>query len=282
MGFLKSRYILVLLIFISVAGFAQWESSESPWFFIHITDPQFGMFEDNKGFEKETYLYKKAVEHINRLKPDFVVITGDFVHNSGSPEQIAEFKRITAMIDPEIPVFYTPGNHDVGQIPDEESLRNYVNNYGRDRFSFRHKGSAFIGLNTSLIKGRLAEQEQEQYDWLVNEIRGSQGAQHLLLFGHYPFFKESVDEPTEYSNIDIEDRKKYLDLFNTSKVDAVFSGHSHKNSLSSYGNIQMVTSSALGKPMGPAPSGMRIVKVYSDRIEHEFFGLEEIPDSVKF
>lgn len=278
----KLPYILTLLLFISAGVFAQTKSPEDPWFFIQITDPQFGMFENNNGFEKESVLYEKAVEEVNRLKPDFVVITGDFVHNSASSEQIAEFKRITAMIDSEIPVFYTPGNHDVGQIPDEESLRSYKNNYGNDRFSFRHKSSVFIGFNTSLIKGRLAESEQEQFDWLVSEIRGSQGLQHIILFCHYPFFNKTVDEPTAYSNIDFDYRKKYLDLFNDNNVEAVFSGHYHNNGLSMYGKTQMVTTSALGKPLGAAPSGLRITKVYSDRIEHEYFGLEEIPDSVKY
>jgi 3',5'-cyclic AMP phosphodiesterase CpdA len=278
----KLPYILTLLLFISADVFAQTKSSEDPWFFIQITDPQFGMFENNIGFEKETFLYNRAVEKINNLKPDFVIITGDFVHNSASSEQIAEFKRITAMIDPEIPVCYTPGNHDVGPIPDEESLRNYMNNYGNDRFSFRHKSSVFIGFNTSLIKSRLAEPEQDQYDWLVNEIRGSQGSQHIILFCHYPFFNETVDEPTAYSNIDFDYRKEYLDLFNDNNVEAVFSGHYHNSSLSMYGKTQIVTTSALGKPLGNSPSGMRIVKVYSDRIEHEYFGLDEVPDSVKY
>jgi 3',5'-cyclic AMP phosphodiesterase CpdA len=261
---------------------AQDINPEEPWFFIQIADPQFGMYESNAGFEKETLLYEKAVEKINILKPDFVVITGDFVHNQNSAEQILEFKRITAIIDPKIPVYFTPGNHDVGQTPDEESLRNYVSNYGKDRFSFKHKGSAFIGFNTSLIKGRLDEQEQEQFDWLADEIRENQDSKNIMLFCHYPFFNKSVDEPTAYSNIDTDYRKKYLDVFSAGKVDAVFSGHYHNNRLSVFGNTQMVTTSSLGKPLGSAPSGMRIVKVYSDRIEHEYFGLEEMPDSVRY
>jgi len=273
---------IFLILLLAGTVFAQKKNLNAPWFFIQLTDPQFGMFENNKGFEKETILYEKAVEKINNLKPDFVIITGDFVHNSESPEQIAEFKRITALIDPKIPVYLTPGNHDIGQTPDEESLRKYYNNYGSDRFSFRHKGSSFIGFNTSFIKARLAEPEQEQYKWLVNEIIESQTAQHIILFCHYPFYNKTADEPTAYSNIDLDFRKKYLDLFQEKRIEAVFSGHYHNNSLSTYGKIQLVTTSALGKPLGKAPSGMRIVKVYSNRIEHEYFGLEELPDSVHF
>ncbi|GAH76052.1 unnamed protein product, partial [marine sediment metagenome] len=40
--------------------------------------------------------------------------------------------------------------------------------------------------------------------------------------------------------------------------------------------------SAVGKPLGDAPSGLRIVKVFTDSIEHIYYGLDEIPDSIRF
>jgi len=263
-----------MVLFIAGTAFAQKKIPNAPWFFIQLTDPQFGMFESNKSFEKETILYESAVAKINSLNPDFVVITGDFVHDPNSVSQINEFRRITAKINTRIPVYYTPGNHDIGQTPDKESLKKYKKNYGSDKFSFEHKGSSFIGFNSGLIKAMLEKPEQKQYNWLVKKLNESQGSSHIILFCHYPFFNKTVDEPTAYSNINLEYRKKYLDLFNSKKVDAVFSGHYHNNSISTFGKMQLVTTSALGKPLGKAPSGMRIVKVYSDRIEHEYFGLD--------
>ena len=281
---LRSKILISLATILIFAGttIAQKENPKAPWFFLQITDPQFGMFDSNTGFEKETILYEKAVAKINSLNPDFVVITGDFVNDPKSVSQIAEFKRITAKINPKIPVYYAPGNHDLGQTPDEKSIKEFKKNYGKDQFSFRHKGSSFIGFNTSLIKAKLVKPEQKQYNWLVKKLNGSQKAQHIILFCHYPFFNKTVDEPTAYSNIDLDRREKYLDLFNNNKVNAVFSGHYHNNSLSTYGNMQLVTTSALGKPLGKAPSGLRIVKIYSDKIEHEYYGLNELPDSIKF
>ena len=281
---LRSKIIISLAMILIFAGtaFAEKKSPNTPWFFIQLTDIQFGMFESNNSFEKETVLYEKAVAEINRLNPDFVVITGDFVHDPKSVSQIKEFKRITAKIDPKIPVYYTPGNHDIGQVPDKVSLKKYKRNYGSDRFSFEHKGSSFIGFNSGLIKAKLEKPEQKQYNWLTKKLKKSQKAEHIILFCHYPFFNKTVDEPTAYSNIDLGYREKYLNLFSSKKVNAVFSGHYHNNSLSTYGITQLVTTSALGKPLGKAPSGIRIVKLYSDKIEHEYFGLEELPDSVVF
>jgi 3',5'-cyclic AMP phosphodiesterase CpdA len=273
---------LALILGIAGTAFAQKQGPKSPWFFIQISDPQFGMFENNASFEKETILYEAAVNKINKLNPDFVVITGDFVHNSNSDSQIQEFKRITAKINPKIPVYLTPGNHDLGQTPDKKSREKYKKNYGDDKFSFKHKGSTFIGFNTSLIKAKLIEPEKRQYKWLTKKLKKNQEADHLILFCHYPFFNKSVDEPTGYSNIDLDSREKYLTLFKKNKVDALFSGHLHNNKLLKDGQTQYVTTSAVGKPLGEAPSGMRIIKIYSDKIEHAYFGLEKVPDSIQF
>ena len=273
---------LALIFIVTGTSLAQKNMPAAPWFFIQLTDPQFGMFDNNASFEKETVLYEKAVAEINRLHPDFVVITGDFVNNPNSALQINEFKRITAKINPKIPVYYLPGNHDLGQNPDKESLKKYKKNYGSDKFSFEHKGASFIGFNTSLIKAKMEKPEQDQYNWLAKKLKKSQKAEHIVLFCHYPFFNKTVDEPTAYSNIDLEYRQKYLNLFKDNKVEALFSGHYHNNKLLNYGQVQLVTTSALGKPLGEAPSGLRIVKIYSDKIEHAYYGLEELPDSVKY
>ena len=281
---LRKKVTLCLAIISMIAGttLAQKKIQDAPWFFIQLTDPQFGMFENNAGFERETILYEKAVAKINMLHPDFIVITGDFVHDLNSVAQINEFKRITAKINAEIPVYYTPGNHDIGQTPDKKSIRKFKKNYGSDKFSFKHKGSLLIGFNTSLIKARLAKPEQIQFNWLTQKLKRSHETQHIIMFCHYPFFNKSVDEPSAYSNIDLDLREKYLNLLKNNKVTAVFSGHFHNNKLLNYGQMELVTTSALGKPLGDAPSGLRIVKIFSDKIEHSYFGLDELPDSVKF
>ncbi len=278
------RRIIISLALIFIVGntFAQKKGQNAPWFFIQITDPQFGMFENNAGFEKETALYEKAVASINKLNPDFVVITGDFVNDSKSDAQINEFKRITAKINPGIHVYYTPGNHDLGNTPDKQSIIKYKKDYGSDKFAFTHKGSVLIGFNTSFIKTDMQPDEQKQYKWLTRELDKGRKANHIILFCHYPFFNKTADEPEAYSNIGPVYRKKYLSLFELHKVAAVFSGHHHNNGLSTYNGVQLITTSALGKPLGKAPSGMRIVKIYNDSVEHEYYGLDEVPASVKF
>lgn len=49
-------------------------------FFIQIADPQLGTFQMNKDWREELVLLRQAVEHANRLKPRFLLISGDLVN----------------------------------------------------------------------------------------------------------------------------------------------------------------------------------------------------------
>ncbi len=278
----RNLFILVSFVFIlNVHLGAQNGKLSYPFFIVQMTDPQFG-FLDNNDFSGETVLYEKAVEKINSLKPAFVVITGDFVHDKSNQAQWDEFDRITAKIDKLIPVWLSPGNHDIGMPPVQEDLDKYIRKYGYDRFSFRIRKSMFIGLNTCLIKSGNNEQEQVQYDWLQRELKKGNRARHLILFGHYPFFIKSPDEAETYSNIALDLRPKYLDLFKNSGVDAVFSGHLHNNAEGSSGDTEMIVTSAVGRPLGEAPSGIRIIRVHKDRITHAYYPLDQVPEKVVF
>lgn len=281
MKFARLFLIILITVLSSRASLSDNPETGQPFFFIQITDIQFGMHDENKGFDRETALYEKAVAGINLLKPDFVVITGDFVHDPYDEDQINEFKKLTAKFGPGIPVYMIPGNHDVGQVPDKASLQQYKANYGKDTFAFDHKGSRFVGFNTSLVKAELPAMER-QLNWLKRSLKRGKNAHQLVVFGHYPFFIQSFDEPEKYSNIKMEYRSKYLEMFRESGVDAIFSGHLHNNAQSEYKGVSLVTTSAVGKPLADAPSGLRIVKVYADRIAHNYYGLDELPDKVVF
>jgi 3',5'-cyclic AMP phosphodiesterase CpdA len=270
----------LLLFLLTGLGRAQKPDTFSPFFIIQITDPQFGMYEANKGLTKETELYRKAVLAINRLSPDFVVFTGDLVNDKDNLSQKEVFKRITSEINPKIPVYYSPGNHDIGQPPTQEDIDSFISDYGHDRFSVKHKESLFIGLNSCLIKSPDSVPELKQFGWLKSELSENKDSKHIVVFCHYPLFIESYDEPENYSNVALATREKYLSLFKEYKVDAVFAGHLHKNSTAKYDNVDYITTSALGKPLGDTPSGFRVIKVHSDRIESVFYTLDEIPEII--
>src|SRR5438045_1616128 len=80
-----------------------------PVFFLQFSDPQFGMFTANKDFVQETANFEMAIATANRLRPAFIVVTGDLVNKGGDAKQIAEFKRIAARLNKSIPMYNVAG-----------------------------------------------------------------------------------------------------------------------------------------------------------------------------
>src|SRR6478752_5271009 len=71
----------------------------SPFFFIQMSDPQFGMFTANGDFLQETANFTRAIDAANRLRPAFVVVTGDLTNRQGDSAQIAEYRRVASTLD---------------------------------------------------------------------------------------------------------------------------------------------------------------------------------------
>ena len=278
----KSLSISFLWILILLSSCGVLKNTDRQFLFIQMTDPQFGFFSNNKEFSEETKLYEKAVEEINRIRPAFVVITGDLVNDKSNQSQWDEFRRITSLINPETKVYLTPGNHDIGQAPEKKDIDRYTSMFGEDRFSFGYRGCRFIGFNSCLIKANTPGLEEDQFNWLRNKLESAGRSKQTILFCHHPFFIKDPEEPVTYSNIDPETRAKYLTLFSEFDVEAVFAGHLHNNAEGSFGVTEMITTSAVGRPLGDAPSGFRIVQVTDNKIIDRYFSLDEIPDPVLF
>jgi len=266
-------------------GDREWKD---PFFFIQISDTQYGLFTRDKGFEKEVELVAKAVEHINRLKPRFVIVCGDLVNaNPGTPRyepQVAAFKEGLAGVSPTIPLICLCGNHDVLDRPTGSSIEAYRENFGDDHFGFWVGGVRGLVLNSSLIKDPSGSPEAfaEQERWLVAQLEEANDldAQHVFVFQHHPLFLKQPDEEDEYFNIPRDRRMPVLEVLQDAGVRAVFAGHYHRNSYAKDGELSMITTGAVGMPFGKDPSGLRIVKVYEETFEHEYYAMDEVPDAV--
>jgi DNA repair exonuclease SbcCD nuclease subunit len=254
------------------------------YFFIQMSDPQFGMYAKDRGFEQETANFEFAIATANRLKPAFVVVTGDLVNKAGDRAQIAEYLRIAAKLDRSIPLYSMPGNHDVENEPTPEGLASYRELFGRDYYSFRSHDMEGIVLNGSLIQAprKAPEEASKQEQWLRRELATAkrEHVPHLVIFVHQPFFLESPSEPDQYFNIPIETRRKYLALFHEYGVEHVYAGHYHRNALGRDGTLEMVTTGPVGMPLGDAGSGFRIVSARDGAFQSKFYGLGVMPNGV--
>ena len=255
-----------------------------PFFFIQMADPQFGFMDD----AQERKNAELAVRHINRLQPRFVVVCGDLVHpNPGTPDYEAKvdlFIAIFSKIDPSIPLVCVSGNHDVGNTPDAGSLAAWRKRFGDDYFSFWAGGVRGVVINSTLYHdpSKSLEEQKQQEAWFARELEEARKSKprHLLVFQHHAWFLKDPAEKDGYFMIPQSRRLPALAQMKDAGVRAVFAGHYHGNAAGRDGDLEMVTTGPVGKPLRKDPSGLRIVEVYPDRLRHAYYGLQEVPDAV--
>lgn len=244
-------------------------ASAADFFFIQATDPQFGMYSENKDFAQETANFESLIATANRLRPAFVVVTGDLVNTTGDPAQIAEYLRIASKLDKAIPLYNVAGNHDLGNQPTAESLALYRSRFGPDYYTFRVRDMAAFVLDSALLT-------DEQESWLRAGLEKAKKdrVRHLIVFMHHPLFVNNPEEADEYFNVPKVRRQRLISLFQQYGVKYVFTGHYHKNGVARAGPLEVVITGPVGKPLGKDPSGFRIVIVRSKRIEHQYYALD--------
>lgn len=269
------KYFACVFFTLSLLG------QEAPKFFIQASDPQFGMYTKDADFVQETANFEFFIAGVNRLKPQFVVVTGDLTNKAGDADQIAEFHRIARKLDPAIKLYNVAGNHDVQNEPTPVSLAKYRQNWGPDYYTFDCGDLRGIVLDSSLIQtpAKAQAEADTQEHWLREQLAKAKAVgKRIVVFQHIPFFLETADEADQYFNIPKAQRSRYLALLHEYGVQYVFAGHYHRLAEGHDGDLDMVVTGAVGMPIGPDPSGFRIVRL--DSMAHPYISLGAIPNQV--
>jgi predicted phosphodiesterase len=249
--------------------------------FIQLSDPQFGMYTKDQGFDHETANFEFAIATANRLKPAFVVVTGDLINEPGNALQAAEYQRVAARLDPKIRLFSVPGNHDVENEPTSRSLAAWRARFGPDYYTFRIGDVAGFVLNSNLEKApqKVPQEAARMERWLQTELAKARqdGVKHLIVFQHISFFLADPNEEDDYFNIPRETRQRYLGILHEYGVRQVFAGHYHRNAWGLDGDLEMVTSGPVGMPLGGGKSGIRVVTVADSGVTHTYYDFGELP-----
>lgn len=189
--------------------------------FIHFTDPHTTLDKDYNE------IMGNAVNEINDIEPDFIVVTGDMVFE-GDKTSIEKarrwFNRYVSLIDKlYMPVFHTMGNHDVAGIFYQEDMRNqigydkwlYYSYFGPSFYSFNWGNFHCIVLDPHQFdKGtQYFELSEKQILWLKQDLSFYREDTPLLVFFHEPL--------NSWTNKD-----EIIHLFGNRKV-RLFSGHWH-------------------------------------------------------
>lgn len=255
-----------------------------PFIFIQLSDPQFGFFNNDIDFPQETANFEFAVATVNRLKPSFVVITGDLVNKPGDTVQIAEYDRIKALLDPSIPIYDMAGNHDIENAPTPATVAAYRARYGPDFYSFRFGSLYGIVLDSTVIHtpDGVPDVLAEQDAWLRTELdrATASDARHVVIFQHHPWFLETADEDDQYFNIPRVRRDPMLALFRAHGVRTLVSGHLHRNAVANDAGFDSIVTGPVGRPLGTDGSGLRVFRVTDDGIAHRYYHFGELPTSI--
>lgn len=272
---------LILLALLASAALA----ASAPFFFVQLADTQLGFTAGGNDMKVEIEHFKQAIAHINRLKPAFVIISGDLTNAAHSPTQIRAFWNVAREINPSIPLRLVPGNHDVTNAPSASDIRSYRKLYGDDHYSFSVNGAWFVVLNSSLLRdGADTALREEQRKWFESELAAARAANatHIFVCTHHPWFLNDPKEADRYQNVPLAVRQDYLDLMNEYGVEYNLSGHLHYDLTARDRNLTLVSCGPISKSVAKPPVvGMRIWKVYPDRVETRFYGLDNVPAEVK-
>ncbi len=264
MRILKRAFILAVLL-ISIVSKAE---AQEAFRFVQLCDPQLGM----GGYEHDVETFQLAVDQINALDPDFVVICGDLVHDA-SDSTYSDFLSIKKGFT--MPCYLAPGNHDVGNVPNDTTLAYYRNTVGADYYDFSHKGYAFVVANTQLWKADV-EGESDKHDLWFKETLAVKGKGEfpLIVIGHIPLYLEHSEEEEQYSNFPMEKRKEMLELFERYAVLAYLTGHTHRTIIHQYKSTQLVTGETSSKNFDKRPMGYRLWEVSPDTMKHHFVAIQ--------
>ncbi len=207
-----------------------------------ITDTHVNQCEDetNSPFESGRLSNRRmrhVIRELNRRDLAFVVHVGDIVHPVPAipglyEEAAARFHEVFGEL--RHPSYLTPGNHDVGDKPNdwapaalvhEDHLALWERHFGALFQAFDHGGCHFVVLNAQVINSGMAEEERQRA-WLEADLAASDG-RRIFIFIHYPPCLMEADEEENYDNIGEPGRSWLLGLMERHGVEALFAGHVH-------------------------------------------------------
>ena len=235
-----------------------------PFTFVQMSDPQIGFMDRSAGYVQSDSLFKAAVDAVNAISPALIVMTGDLVNTPGDALQDSLYCLRAAEL--KAPVYVIPGNHDYMGFTREKQAA-FIAKFGYEHFSFQERGCAFIGMDTNCIKDGVKEAEDEQWAWLEKELAAAQGCKYTFVFVHCPVIRESMDEREDNSNFNMEQRRRYVDLFKKYGVDVVFAGHTHQEYDATVEGIRFFTTGPVGNAIGHGKPGYSVVKVDEDGVD---------------
>lgn len=218
----------------------------------------------------EPLFFYRAIEQVNLIRPDFVLVLGDFIRGQRRPGELErEYERFyRALLELEVPAFLLPGNHDQ-YVNGIDGARWFEENLGPLYYSFDVGGCHFTCLDSyqwpeddRVVMNKLFFMEPRkwqgqlldapagegysvpgaQLSWLEEDLASHEDATAgIVAMHHDPFIPEG--KGFSFINVNYRGiyhaggggggRRELLDLFARFRVDHVFGGHLHTDAVGS-------------------------------------------------
>ncbi len=243
---MKTRVWLTMVL-VTMCGADAFGSEVSERRRAHLAENpvRFAILGDRTGGHVEG-IFGQIVNEAHRLKPEFVMTVGDMIEGYTEDTTVlnAEWQESLSLLEPlDVPVYHTPGNHDITTDPLEEQYRRYI---GEPVYSFEHRGVHIIVLDNSRVDVE-DELPPEQMEWLAGDLAANRDAAYTLVFLHKPYW---------YNTIAVGKPHALHSLLVEHDVDAVITGHFHLYFSGEYDGIVYTSIGSSGGGMTDRLSGL--------------------------
>lgn len=216
---------------------------------VHLSDLHFGAHDEQ--------LVEAVEKRVDELKPDLVVISGDFTQRARTEQFREACQFLERLHDSGHEVLGVPGNHDV---PLYDVLRRFLSPLARYRRFINERlcpfielpGLAVLGINTArsltFKDGRI---NQDQVAFIRDTFARTPRSSFRVLVTHHPLFALSVGEETGRA---IGRQELALDAIQEAGVDMLLAGHNHHASSHSASDLVTRAGGALVVQAGTATS----------------------------
>ena len=189
---------------------------------VHLSDLHFGAHDED--------LVEAVERQVNELKPDLVVISGDFTQRAKTEQFKEACLFLEHLRDSGHEVLGVPGNHDV---PLYDVLRRFLSPLARYRRFIDESlcpfielpGVAVLGINTArsltFKDGRI---NKDQVQFIRETFARTPSNSVRILVTHHPLLALQVGEEIERA---IGRQEMALDAVEESGVDMLLAGHNH-------------------------------------------------------
>jgi len=271
--------------------------------FIHASDPHVSA--------QSLPRLQRVREIVERLRPAFVLITGDLVRDAlrvQEPEARGYYEMLAAELAHfAVPVWTVPGNHEIFAIERHKSLvspqhplygkKMYRHYRGPDYYSFTYGGVRFVGLDTIDVDDLwyYGHIDAAQMEWLKRDLAAAAPGTPVVTFNHIPLasavdvlhgYTEEEPAPSliringkmQYRHV-VSNTEEVLAALQPHKLEIALGGHMHTRETLVYpianGTLRFHQAAAIVGPTSvggvSAPSGVTLYRVRDGKIDDGTF-----------